>query len=281
MDPRFDNDAQTTGTLAGYRRGRAQPVGGSSRPEPPAWLEETRAGLAGPGRYLAFEQDGRVVVVPGQPGMDADRPLAGRRHPLRRRHGLAPSCADRQRGGRRTRARRPLAQRHPGQRPARRVEPAGRRRRARRSAATRCTSWTPCPRRTRRRPAALTRVALDIVRPQWPTRSRSCRSRAARARPRPSAPWPTCSGASAWTCWPSTSTRRATCRTTSTSRRTPRRAIADVLSGDAKVKDATYDGGIVPATLEPRRGRARAERARWAARSCSRRRSRTPASSTT
>ena len=27
MDPRFDNDAQTTGTLAGYRRGRDQPVG--------------------------------------------------------------------------------------------------------------------------------------------------------------------------------------------------------------------------------------------------------------
>ena len=47
----------------------------------------------------------------------------------------------------------------------------------------------------------------------------------------------------------STSTRRATCRTTSTSRRTPRRRIADVLSGDAKVKDATHDGGIVPATL--------------------------------
>ena len=126
MDPRFDNDAQTTGTLPGIGAGALSMSGGASRPEPPAWLEETRADLGGPGRYLAFEQDGRVVVCPGQPGMDADRPLAGRRHPLRRRDGLTPSCPDRQRGGRRTRARRPLAQRHPGQRPARGVEPARR-----------------------------------------------------------------------------------------------------------------------------------------------------------
>jgi pSer/pThr/pTyr-binding forkhead associated (FHA) protein len=59
MDPRFDNDAQSTGTLPGIGPGMM-----SLRPEPPAWLEETRAGLAGPGRYLAFEQDGRVVVAP-------------------------------------------------------------------------------------------------------------------------------------------------------------------------------------------------------------------------
>ena len=63
MDPRFDNDAQTTGTLPGIGAG-AMRLGGTSRPEPPAWLEETRAGLSGPGRYLAFEQDGKVLVVP-------------------------------------------------------------------------------------------------------------------------------------------------------------------------------------------------------------------------
>ena len=48
----------------------------------------------------------------------------------------------------------------------RRVEwsPLDRRRRARRSAATRCTSWTPCPRpHSRAAPAALTRVATCIV----------------------------------------------------------------------------------------------------------------------
>ena len=57
MDPRFDHDAQTTGTLPGIG------VGASTRPEPPAWLEETRAGLTTPGRYLAFEQDDRIVVA--------------------------------------------------------------------------------------------------------------------------------------------------------------------------------------------------------------------------
>jgi pSer/pThr/pTyr-binding forkhead associated (FHA) protein len=64
MDPRFDNDAQTTGTLPGIGAGATSLSGGASRPEPPAWLEATRAGLAGPGRYLAFEMDGQVVVCP-------------------------------------------------------------------------------------------------------------------------------------------------------------------------------------------------------------------------
>jgi pSer/pThr/pTyr-binding forkhead associated (FHA) protein len=66
MDPRFDNDAQTTGTLPGIGAGATSLSGGASRPDPPAWLEEARAGLdpARAGRYLAFEQDGRVVVCP-------------------------------------------------------------------------------------------------------------------------------------------------------------------------------------------------------------------------
>jgi pSer/pThr/pTyr-binding forkhead associated (FHA) protein len=63
MDPRFDNDAQSTGTLPGIGAGALSVSGGSSRPEPPAWLSETRAGLGTPGRYLAFEQDAGVVVV--------------------------------------------------------------------------------------------------------------------------------------------------------------------------------------------------------------------------
>src|SRR3954447_59063 len=64
MDPRFDNDAQTTGTLPGIAAGALNVSGGSPRPEAPAWLEETRAGLATPGRYLAYEQDAGVVVCP-------------------------------------------------------------------------------------------------------------------------------------------------------------------------------------------------------------------------
>ncbi len=60
MDPRFDHDAQTTGTLPGIGAGALDL---SARREPPAWLEETRAGLTTPGRYLAFEQDDRIVVA--------------------------------------------------------------------------------------------------------------------------------------------------------------------------------------------------------------------------
>ena len=60
MDPRFDHDAQTTGTLPGIGAGA---VNLSARREAPAWLEETRAGLTTPGRYLAFEQDDRIVVA--------------------------------------------------------------------------------------------------------------------------------------------------------------------------------------------------------------------------
>jgi pSer/pThr/pTyr-binding forkhead associated (FHA) protein len=58
MDPRFVKDAQTTGTLPGIPR---DPV--TLRPQPPAWLEEARSGLGAPGRYFAYEQDGRHQVV--------------------------------------------------------------------------------------------------------------------------------------------------------------------------------------------------------------------------
>ena len=59
MDPRLDDDTQYTGTLPGTEMLRA-----STRPEPPAWLAEARAGLNEAGRYLAFEQDERIVVIP-------------------------------------------------------------------------------------------------------------------------------------------------------------------------------------------------------------------------
>jgi pSer/pThr/pTyr-binding forkhead associated (FHA) protein len=58
MDPRFENDAQT-GTLPGLAPGEVP-----GRPQPPAWVAETRSGLTTPGRYLAFEQDGRQTVIP-------------------------------------------------------------------------------------------------------------------------------------------------------------------------------------------------------------------------
>jgi hypothetical protein len=64
MDPRFENDAQTTGTLPGIGAGAITLPGSPARREPPAWLDETRASVGGPGRYLAFEQDDKVVVIP-------------------------------------------------------------------------------------------------------------------------------------------------------------------------------------------------------------------------
>jgi pSer/pThr/pTyr-binding forkhead associated (FHA) protein len=65
MDPRFDHDAQTTGTLPGIGAGALSLQGGAaSRPAPPAWLEETRSGITTPGRYIAFAQDDRIVVCP-------------------------------------------------------------------------------------------------------------------------------------------------------------------------------------------------------------------------
>src|SRR3954447_14096538 len=60
-DPRFDFDAQSTGTLAGLGAGAYSLSG--IRPPAPDWLQETRANLGAPGRYLAFEQDGRITVV--------------------------------------------------------------------------------------------------------------------------------------------------------------------------------------------------------------------------
>jgi pSer/pThr/pTyr-binding forkhead associated (FHA) protein len=62
MDPRVENEAQTTGTMPGVSTRELSVA--TERPEPPAWLAETRSGLGGPGRYLAFEQDGRVNVIP-------------------------------------------------------------------------------------------------------------------------------------------------------------------------------------------------------------------------
>jgi pSer/pThr/pTyr-binding forkhead associated (FHA) protein len=56
MDPRTPNDLDATGTLpiaaAGARRER------------PGWVDEARAALAVPGRYLAWQDGERQVVVP-------------------------------------------------------------------------------------------------------------------------------------------------------------------------------------------------------------------------
>ena len=64
MDPRESSDVQATGTLplSGQESVPVQPppaVGGGR----PGWLEEARDGLTQPGKYLAYEESGRHVVV--------------------------------------------------------------------------------------------------------------------------------------------------------------------------------------------------------------------------
>ena len=65
MDPRMPSADQNTGTLpvAGADTVRVSTEGSESRPRPD-WLPEARAAIGVPGRYLAYEEDGRRVVVP-------------------------------------------------------------------------------------------------------------------------------------------------------------------------------------------------------------------------
>ena len=163
MDPRESSDVQATGTLplSGQSSVPVQPPAAVER-ERPAWLQEARDGLTQPGKYLAYEEFGRQHRDPAQPGVDPDRALAGRRRPLRRRDGVAPSCARRQPGRGRTRARRPVAERRLRQRRARRVGAADRRRRDHDRAPQPSSSSTPRrSARPPRRSAAGSGVACD------------------------------------------------------------------------------------------------------------------------
>ena len=64
MDPQTPGDIEATGTLPVVGEGLALP-----QPEPPAatrpdWIDEARANLSMPGKYLAYEESGRQVVSP-------------------------------------------------------------------------------------------------------------------------------------------------------------------------------------------------------------------------
>lgn len=68
MDPRTSSDLEGTGTLPLSGEG-ALPVSADTTPaaEPsPAWVQEARANLTVPGKYLAYEESDRHVVVPVQ-----------------------------------------------------------------------------------------------------------------------------------------------------------------------------------------------------------------------
>lgn len=63
MDPREATDVQATGTLplSGQESVPVHAPAAVER-ERPAWLQETRAGLPQPGKYLAYEELGRQIV---------------------------------------------------------------------------------------------------------------------------------------------------------------------------------------------------------------------------
>src|SRR4051812_22951329 len=56
-------DVQNTGTLPGTGQGPVPVADEGERRERPAWVEDARAGLSEPGKYLAYEEGGRHVVV--------------------------------------------------------------------------------------------------------------------------------------------------------------------------------------------------------------------------
>ena len=56
------SDAENTGPLP-IGRGDTQVPAESARRERPAWVDDARAGLTEPGKYLAYEESGRHVVV--------------------------------------------------------------------------------------------------------------------------------------------------------------------------------------------------------------------------
>jgi FHA domain-containing protein len=59
----MQEDVQHTGTLPGVGRDQVPVVDEGERRERPAWVDEARAGLDAPGKYLAYDEDGRKVVV--------------------------------------------------------------------------------------------------------------------------------------------------------------------------------------------------------------------------
>jgi len=67
MDPRTPSEVEATGTLPLTSDGSApltEEAAEAVVTPRPEWVEEARAGLTVPGKYLAYEDSGRRVVVP-------------------------------------------------------------------------------------------------------------------------------------------------------------------------------------------------------------------------
>jgi pSer/pThr/pTyr-binding forkhead associated (FHA) protein len=63
MQDRSADDVQNTRTLPGVPAEPAPVADEPERRERPSWVDEARAGLTVPGKYLAYEESGRHVVV--------------------------------------------------------------------------------------------------------------------------------------------------------------------------------------------------------------------------
>jgi pSer/pThr/pTyr-binding forkhead associated (FHA) protein len=59
----MQDDVQHTGTLPGVGQDQVPVLDQGERRERPAWVDDARPGLQAPGKYLAYEDDGRKVVV--------------------------------------------------------------------------------------------------------------------------------------------------------------------------------------------------------------------------
>lgn len=63
MDRRTEIDVQATGSFPAATDRIEQPAGAEAPADRPAWVREARAALDGPGRHLAYEDDGTQRVV--------------------------------------------------------------------------------------------------------------------------------------------------------------------------------------------------------------------------
>src|SRR3954452_15656316 len=64
MDPRQPGEVQATGTLPISGEGTLAPQAADPERARPDWIGEARANLNVAGKYLAYEESGRIVVVP-------------------------------------------------------------------------------------------------------------------------------------------------------------------------------------------------------------------------
>ena len=66
MDPKTPSDTTRTGTLPLTGEGSLGVAASSpgASDTPPSWVQEARANLTLPGKYIAYEESGRALVVP-------------------------------------------------------------------------------------------------------------------------------------------------------------------------------------------------------------------------